>query len=167
MDSRYRGAQPPPRGVRSDIVRVTTCDTRQFCILSKNVFGQYVHWYGGRSHECAADSSQCNGCLRQWPRKWLGYLYVHEISHEQPVFLELTRRACELLWAQAPQDENLRGVQVRISKTKGGSKGRYLVNVLERRVPDEHLTADKDPVEVLRYLWRCKNQHVQKPETDL
>lgn len=161
MESRYRGAAPLKGVAKSTVHRVTTAETQQFVILSKSVFGQMIHWAGNRSHECTKESKKCNGCERGWPEKWLGYLHVINVHAEHECFLELTLTACNLLDKQVAPGENFRGVQVRIRKTKGGAKGRYLVEVMPRRVDDVTLPQEKDPVETLRFLWRCKN-HVLK-----
>lgn len=160
MESHYTGAQPPVSNSRHTVHRVTTSQTQQFVIFSRSIYGQYIHWYGNRSHKCTRDEKKCNGCDRNWPTKWLGYLDAHNIHTEERVFLELTKTACDLLDKQVPPGENLRGVQVRICKTKGGPKGRYKVEVLSRRVDDPTLPQEKDPLTTLEFLWRSKNQHV-------
>jgi hypothetical protein len=53
---------------------------------------------------------------------------------------------------------------MRISKTKGGAKGRYLVNVLATRVPESALLPELDPRVTLRYLWNCKKPSGQGSE---
>jgi len=161
MDSHYTGAPPPEVRPRTEIVRVTTSTAQQFTIFSKSIYGQNIHWYARRSHECTKDFKRCNGCDRNWPAKWLGYLHAWHLGEDKPCFIELTRTACDLLVRQAPEKEPLRGLQVRISKSRGGPKGRYHVEVLERRVADAQLPQERDPLTVLRFLWTCKNQHVQ------
>jgi len=161
VQSHYAGANPPNRKARVDVVRVTTSEQQQFLILSRSIFGQYIHWYGNRSHECTEGKKECNGCSRGWPKKFLGYLHVQQFNRETDAFLELTHTACEKLIAQAHPGKSLRGTQVRLGKTKGGAKGRYLVEVLERVVSDETLMPEKDPLLTLQFLWHCKNQHSQ------
>lgn len=161
MDSHFTGAVPPKVQPRSEVVRVTTSESQQFVILSTSIFGQYIHWYAKRSHECTKDFKRCNGCERSWPNKWLGYVDAFHINEDKRCFIELTRTACELLVRQAPEGRPLRGLNVRISKTKGGAKGRYRIEVLERREDPATMPQERDPLPVLRFLWTCKNQHVQ------
>lgn len=159
MGSHVCGAEPPPGGNRHTVHRVTTAETQQFVIYSKSIFGQWIHWYGGRSHQCTKDKAACNGCLRGWPTKWLGYFDGHNVHADERVFVEITAAAFKLLDQQIPPGENCRGVRVRMAKTKGGPKGRYKIDVLPGRVSDETLPQEKDPLSVLQFLWKCKNQH--------
>lgn len=156
MESRYIGAKPPSARQRTLIHRVTTSEVQQFVIYSKNIFGQYTHWANRRSHECRHDAGRCKGCENGWPQKFLGYLYCHDMQAKEECFLELTQTACDLLCVQVPEGENFRGLQVRIRKTKGGPKGRYIIDVLERRVDPATCPAERDPREVLQFLWNCK-----------
>ena len=125
------GALPPDGANRHTVHRVTTSQTQQFVIFSRSIFGQYIHWYGGRSHQCTKDKSACNGCYRGWPTKWLGYFDALNMHSDERVFVEITATAFKLLDTQIPPGENCRGLQVRICKTKGGPKGRYKVEVLD------------------------------------
>jgi hypothetical protein len=161
MESHYTGAAPPAGSQRHTVHRVTTSQTQQFVIYSRAIFGQWIHWYGNRSHQCTKDKSACNGCTRGWPVKWLGYFDGYNIHADERVFVEITAAAYKLLDRQIPPGENCRGVQVRICKTKGGPKGRYKIEVLDRRVDDATLPQEKDPLDTLLFLWKCKNQHVQ------
>lgn len=159
MQSRFKGAARPEKRTGSlEVRRVTTSELQQFVFLSKAFFGQYIHWYGNRSHECTKDFKECNGCQRGWPYKFLGYVHVIGMPNATEMFLELTLTACELIDKQLPEGENLRGQRINIRKTKGGPKGRYIVDVLERRIDPDTLAAEKDPLETLRFLWACKNQ---------
>ena len=75
------------------------------------------------------------------------------------VFVKITATAFRLLDTQVPAGEDCRGLQVRISKTKGGARGRYKVEVLPRRVDPNTLPLEKNPIDTLAFLWRAKNQH--------
>ena len=161
MESHITGAAPPAGSKHHTVHRVTTSQTQQFVIYSKAIFGQWIHWYGNRSHQCTKDKSQCNGCARGWPTKWLGYFDGHNMHTDERVFVEITATAFRLLDQQIQPGENCRGVQVRMCKTKGGPKGRYKIEVLDRRVDPNTLPQEKDPLTVLQFLWKCKNQHVQ------
>jgi len=167
MESHYTGSQPPPKLSKTEIIRVTTSEAQQFCILSKAIFGQWIHWYGNRSHECKRDVGTCSRCLDGQPAKFLGYLYVIDMRALYPSFLELTHSACDLLVKQAPPGRNLRGLNVRIKKTKGGPKGRYLVEVLERTTDPETLPDEKDPRDTLKFLWNCKKQRSSPSEASV
>lgn len=157
MTERIRGSAPPKPGPSCQIVRVTTVTRQSFVCLSNALFGTEIHWYASRSHECTADKGQCERCARNWPRKWKGYIHAVSLSDNVRVFVELTPDASNKLLNAAPQDEPLRGLKVHLSKTKGGPKGRYIVEVQFGRVDPATLPAEEDPLKILRYLWNVKN----------
>lgn len=159
MDMHFTGALPPDSPKRTSVHRVTTASAQQFVIYSRSIFGQWVHWYGNRSHQCTKEKSACNGCQRGWPSKWLGYLDVHNLMMDERQFLEITLTASKLLIRQAPEGKPLRGLQIRVSKTKGGPKGRYMIDVLPRVLDEPDMPVEKDPLPTLQFLWRAKNQH--------
>ena len=135
-------------------------------IFSTSVWGQWIHWYGRRSHECTSDKGQCNGCQRGWPKKWKGYLHVYRGNKYETAFLEITPFFVQMLDVQVPPPATLRGVQMYVSKTRGGAKGRFIIDVMERRLQEAELRVECDPRPVLQFLWNCKNTSSnQEPET--
>jgi hypothetical protein len=157
MPDNVRGSLPPLPKIRKDVLRVNTAESHTFIILSASIWGQYVHWYGNRSHECTQEKlKQCNGCERSWPVKWKGYLHVRNITNSWSGFLEITETAYRLIDHQLGTEKNLRGVKIKISRTKGGAKGRYQVEVFESRVDSDLLERELDPYDTLKFLWSCK-----------
>jgi hypothetical protein len=150
------GSAPPVPKSKMDVIRILTTETHQLVVVSKAIYGQYVHWFGRRSHECFSDrGGTCKGCAANWPRKWQGYLHVIRPGGWQG-FLEITATAWQLIEVQLRTGETLRGARIKVGRTKGGAKGRYLIEVLERREPDEHLPQARDPLPILRMLWNAK-----------
>lgn len=156
MSSMIRGTPPPAATKRIMVYRVTTCETQQFVSLSVAPFGQPVHWFGRRSHECSAERGACKGCSDNWPTKWKGYIHVSCDAGRTTAFLEITATCYHLLESRIPKGTSWRGVQFRIGRTKGGAKGRYLVEVLERVIDANSLPEELDPLPTLRMLWRSK-----------
>lgn len=166
MESRYENSQPPPLGARKEVIRVKSTEPQTFVILSPRFYGQWIHWFGNRSLECTKEKSgQCQGCRDSYPSYFKTYLHVLLGHSRTAAFLELTTTASEMIDQQSPAGEPLRGLMVRIGKSKGGAKGRYLVSVLERRLDPEDLPKAEDPLATLRRLWRAKkNPGFQRPE---
>lgn len=168
MTDFYRGALPPRPGPRTAIMRVKGTELQSFTFISEAVFGCEIHWYAGRSHECTKHSTTCKGCTLAWPVKWKGY--VHAIpwtDRLHPVFLELTYNAVERIRCSLPEGATLRGLCVQIGKTRGASKGRYVIGVLERRMPESELPKEEEVLPMLQFLWNCKNPHSQNGSTSL
>lgn len=151
-----RGEQPPAPHKTMEVFRVTTAETSMFVCCSAAPYGQSVHWFGRRSHECFKEKGACEGCRNNWPRKWKGYLHVCSGSFQNEGFLEITATCWALLNEQLPQGQTLRGIRFRLSRTKGGAKGRYLVEVLETKADVGKLPIERDPYPVLRKLWSAK-----------
>jgi hypothetical protein len=150
------GVAPPAPKQKMDVIRIVSHEAQQLIVVSKAVFGQPVHWFGRRSHECTADRGNCRGCNDSWPQKWQGYLHVMTPTHNWQGFLEFTATAWGLILSQIRAGEDLRGLIMRVGRTKGGAKGRYLIEVLERRIPESDLPQERDPLTTLRMLWRAK-----------
>ena len=155
-EDRVRGKLPPTERRDMEVRRILNSQSTTYVCFSEAVYGQWIHWFGGRSHECTSDKKACNGCARNWAGKWRGYLHVQAWGDDDDCFIEITTRAWHLLDKQIPKKENLRGVQFRIYKTKGGPKGRFVVEVLERRAEVATLRQEKDPYPTLKFLWSCK-----------
>ena len=156
MESRITGSQPPKRVATSQVLRCLDTNVHQYTILSTSVWGQLIHFSHGRSSECLADMGDCQRCADNQPQKWLGYLDVIDHHENCRGFLELTATAAHLLINQVPKGENLRGLVVRMNRTRGGKKGRFVIHVLERREAVEKLPDDANPIHTLRFLWNCK-----------
>jgi hypothetical protein len=58
--------------------------------------------------------------------------------------------------------ESWRGLIFRIKKTAGGAKGRFIVELLERRADTKILPPEKDPMHLLQDLWNAKRNNGQK-----
>jgi len=160
-NARFVNQDPPANARKKDVIRVVTTESRPFVCLSHSVWGQHIHWFARRSHECTRDFKTCNGCQRGWPDRFKGYLHVADWGLKWDGFLELTQTACGDLITQASPGRTLRGLRFKVSKTKGGPKGRYLVQVIEGYASDESLIQPLDPIDTLRFLWACKNNSGQ------
>jgi len=156
--SHIKGAMPPAPGPSMEIVRVKTSETETFTLVSAAIWGQNVHWFSGRSHECTADKGNCPRCNSLQPVKWKGYIQAIQWTTRKECFLELTPNAYQQLDALTSGRKNFRGSIVRIRKSKGGAKGRYLIDILERTMPETELPAERDPMPILKLLWRCNER---------
>lgn len=155
-ESLVRGSPPPPKKSKYDVIRIKSVEPVQLICLSRAIWGQPVHWFGRRSHECVSLRAKCLGCDENWPSKWQGYLHVCAGSNNWQGFLEVTATAWEMILQQAHVGKDLRGMIFRVGRTKGGAKGRYVVQVLERRIEEAELLKELDPYPTLQMLWRAK-----------
>lgn len=150
------GKSPPKQSRKWEIYRVVSKEPEQMVIVSKCVYGTDVHWWQNRSHECRLSSGSCKGCQDGWPVRWKGYLHVARPSGDWQGFWEFTTPVFNALALQLGDRFNFRGCIVRVGKTKGGPKGRYLVEILERTIAEEDLPVPADPLDTLRFLWNAR-----------
>jgi hypothetical protein len=163
MGIRYTGAVPPKSKTRREVVRVTTAERQTFIVYSKAVYGQYIHYLNGRSVECMYDRGECLHCAKPSERRWKGYIDCWRVETSERVFLEFTRQCFDLIANAFDEGEELRGSRLRIWKTKGGAKGRYLVENLRYQRSDlDALPEGEDPIEILRFLWNCRTKQGQQ-----
>ena len=154
LNSRIRGTAPPKKiGLELEVVRIVSTEIRLYVLLSSAPWGSYFHW-GGASMTCTGDTETCDRCKRVVPRKWRGYLHALEQhgTSTREVILELTHSALATLDLSLAM-RDYRGSMVQLRKTKGGAKGRFIIEVLERRVTDQTLPPERDPTPVLQKLW--------------
>lgn len=163
MGGRIRGAPSPKAGPKVEIVRITSAEQQLFLILGTHIFGQLIHWHGGRSHECIADKGDCEKCRLGWAPKWKGYLHAIRHPDSQECFIELTPAACQTIDALIPEEETYRGKVLSFSKTKGGAKGRFVIRVTSNSANMKDAPAEADPVNILKYLWACRTPSTNKP----
>ena len=160
------GAQPP--GVRSQkqVIRVKQQDALYLCCLSPKAEGIFIHWIGGRSAECPGEDS-CAHCKAGVGKKWKAYLDCATMGKGgHTLFLELTETAFDMLVKQLKPGESMRGVYFSVAKTKGGAKGRYLIEVKERRIDEHLLPSAESAIPLLRRLWSMSRAKREKPATN-
>lgn len=156
MGNFVTGPAPRHRPKYCEVVRVKTPVTVTFTVLSESVVAVETHWYGNRSHHCIGADRECPGCTANWPYKWKGYIHAIQWGNPEPVFLELTEKAVFQLLRFMAGRPSLRGSIVKVGKSKGGSHGRYVIEVLERVLPVDELPASESPLPVLEFLWSSK-----------
>lgn len=154
MAVKYAGVDLPPPTRELWVHRVTTAETQQFVIISEVPYAQWIHYHSGRSCECYHPKAHCKRCVDGWARKVRVYLHVKEAGPGgRECFLEITPTASRAIESQIPEATNWRGLQVRMRKSKGGAKGRYIIDVMEKRIDSELLPRPADPLARLRFLW--------------
>lgn len=159
------GATPPKTvGLDLEVVRIVNTSPRQFVFLSEKAWGAWFHWIG-RSVPCSRPA-ECERCTRS-KAKWRGYIHAFEFlaAGKKSVIIELTLPALALIEMQLAL-QPLRGTQVKLAKTKGGKHGRFLVEVLGRRVDPATLPPAANPQTTLEWLWKI-NEGWDRPKPEI
>jgi hypothetical protein len=153
---KFDGPPPPIKQKRIDIVNVKDQTVRTYTIISERPYSIIYHWVNGRSQSCRRGFGTCECQERQLQDKWAAYLHAICWITNEEVFIELSEKAVWMLMTLCNNRESLRGSVIKLSRTKGGVRGRYIVDMLERIVPSEDLPDVKFPDELLKRLWAAK-----------
>lgn len=147
------GHVPPQVRSQKQVIRVKGTDPVHLVCVSDKAEGLYIHWIGGHSVECPGDEV-CDHCRAGVGKKWKGYLDCITMGpRSYTLFLEVTPTAFEIFTKQLESGKSMRGVYFTICKTKGGAKGRYVIEVKERRIEEQKLPAAESARPLLRKLW--------------
>lgn len=161
LKGRIRGAEPPKApGIELEVVRITSTDNRIFYLLSDCPWAAYYHWKG-LSVACAG-GSDCTNCEKAVPRKWRSYIHALEQvgTSQREVIIEITHSATVMIDVQLCGQPH-RGAVVQMKKTKGGKHGRFVIEVLPRRISPAQLADEKDPAPVLTRLWEMNARKLE------
>jgi len=153
LEGRVDGALPPTTvGLSMEVVRITSTQNRHFVMLSEKPFGAWFHWFG-RSVPCT-NMDDCERCKSN-QKKWRGYIHALELlgPKSKEVIIELTHTAIVMIDVQLCT-QPLRGSQIKFCKTKGGKHGRFVIEILPRRIGGTTLPDPKSPESYLRRLWK-------------
>jgi len=154
--------QAPKPGPSLPIVRVTDAARHIFTVFSPAVWGVWTHWDGRRSVPCMLPVETCPFHRRQLPLRWKGYVHVFDHNERQQSYLELTPAGVQMLQTQLAPGESLRGILLNVERSKGGPKGRLIIEVKPNHAPSSQLTEEKHPREALTSLWGLKQDHTDE-----
>ena len=162
----FDGPAPPSARNSKQVIRVTTTEKVHFIALSRRVFTVWIHWKG-RSIKCPGEDL-CELCKNGVGKKWKGYI---DVIHEHPpvysAFLEITPVVGDILKKLVDPELGLRGLRFSVAKTKGGPKGRYLIEASPRYANTADLQDEESPLPLLEKLWAINHRRVNgTPKND-
>lgn len=148
-----RQAAPPPNPFT---IRVWTPDRGVVwtaTCLSPSVYGCLTHWTGTRTVPCTVPAEHCAGCRDQRPSRWRGFLLCASLEDGRTRFVALTAKAWHDLEARLHGVTELRGIQLKISRSQKAANGRLDVFPIGRHPNPSLLPADQDPFPTLQLMW--------------
>jgi hypothetical protein len=92
--------------------------------------------------------------MSKLPREFHAVLHVKSYETGKDFFLEITDVCTRLLLDQAPDRENLRGLRVIFTRSKGGDKGRLRCRVDGVAQFDQDLPPEANPRKTLDVIWK-------------
>lgn len=145
---------PPRSGPELYILRLGASESLTFHCFSRQCFGIWVHFdqIVHRSQPHYTDEGECDGCLRQLPKRWKGFLHCWCVEKKQQVFVELTPASAGALIGQQATGETLRGKGIFLQRTKG-KNGRLHVRILPGQIDPQSMPEEIDVLPSLLKLW--------------
>lgn len=146
---------PPRLSGRIWVTRVTDTTNHQFTILSEKVHGYLTHWTGETTIKCLNHDEECPSCkVGKFPQRWKGYLHVRDEAKDQEVFLEIPPNGFPEFKIRTDNGQSLRGKRFTCHRTKGGPKGKLVVQFLAVDWNNKAtLPKAIDPEATLLQLW--------------
>jgi hypothetical protein len=161
-----RSDLPPDRKEGLFLRRLKAKQKTTVMILSRTLWGCFIHWDGKRSSPCIKLKALCDGCRAGKPKRWRAYLHVYDLHNRKEEFLELTEGAARQLLDQLPAGIELRGERVQFERL-AGDQARVHVTALIRVDLPEWLPVEKSPLKTLCDLWGVKVTTTGDPEAPL
>lgn len=146
---------PPKSGPEIFVRRLRAAEKLTVQVLSRSLWGCYVHWAGDHSEPCLEDAKKCPGHARGLPVKWKGYLHVMNLHNRRAEFLEFTPFSANQIIDQVDTAQPLRGYRLQCERGKG-DKARVKVVVLPCLNMEVVLPDEIDPYKTLCKLWSCQ-----------
>lgn len=149
-----RDNSAPPAGPKIRIHRLKASERDNFEICGTAIHGFWTHW-GTRTEPCTEPRDQCEGCLKQWPQRWKGYIYCIRQSRMEDGFLEVTPLLRDKLLSYVTTPEQLRGKRFLVQRGKGDKSTLAILPLRDwyAEHPGEEMPAEVDPEETLHALF--------------
>ncbi len=138
------------------IIRLEGGQAAEGVIVSASLHGYIIHYdpRTKRSSPCTSPESECKGHAEKLPAKNRWYVFFLHMKLGL-CWIELTDGAARQLKEALQDREEMRGLRVRISRTRS-DRGRLNVEVIEWADRRKDLPPDKEPIELLHFLWNAR-----------
>lgn len=145
---------PPESGPALKIVRLKACESCNVSLLGSCVVGYWTHW-GTRTLPCTLPREECEGCRRQFPQRWKGYIHCLREDRTEEGFLEVTKITRETILEHVGGEKFLRGSRIKVLRGKGDKTTLrvLLLRPWAAEHPDIPLPDEKSPEQTLRALF--------------
>lgn len=121
-------------------------------VLSHNLVGCYLHFYGRRSVPCK-HPAPCVACDDSSSRRWYGYLAVMDCRKHDRAIVEVTDGCEPMVHAAFCKFRTLRGLKF-VQKRRGEKANGGLMMVFnDSRIPQEQIPHEPDLRRMLLRMW--------------
>ncbi|WP_299030434.1 hypothetical protein [uncultured Thermanaerothrix sp.] len=148
----------PPNGTPHTIplVRVPPHTAITGTILSDQMIGTWVHFYGGRSYPCRGEN--CPACEDDIGSRWKAYLHILQDEPPRQIILEITEHTARALADQTDGLPSLRGIRVRFSRRHPRRNAPVDVRLSNTHLPADSLPPSLDIPSHLERIWGIKRK---------
>jgi hypothetical protein len=135
------------------IKRARAKEVIEAIVLSHQLIGRNVHYWGGRTTPCW-DNDQCPPCLAGRAKVWKAWLAATDEKLQARWILELTRPMAKKVDACFHKLRTLKGMGIAIKHANGMLTGPYWVGQFHHSVPQHALPDAPDVIARLCHVWQ-------------
>lgn len=150
-------APPLTRKPVPALIRLEADDDFNGVILSDKVHWIGCHWDGKRSLPHLKEIETCEGCQRELPKSWKGFLFVIFNHDPRPAFLELSHLAGQNFNMKCKQTDTARGCKFRSKRERRTKKSPVCVTHIGDTNELRNLPRDQSPIRTMCRIWRCEH----------
>jgi len=152
-----RDDYPPPSGPKYRLFRLKAGERINFSLIGTRIYGYWTHW-SGRTDPCIEPKEECQGCKRQDPQRWKGYVFCQRDDNGELGFLELTPLGKKKVLDLLGGERHLRGGRIKVMRGAGDKSALSYMLLRHWFAEFEGVSIPEDvhPEDTLRILfeWR-------------
>jgi len=153
-------SEVPEAGQRErnwEILRCGATEALKFVILSDQVTGHSLHFYGGRSKPCSRPGC-CEGCENGNMARWYGYLGAHAVRGHDLAVVEITAGVAERFQEARRKFGTLRGLRCRLERRGKRREGKLIATFLPANVALDELPVSINVLRMMCRVWEIPEQ---------
>jgi len=149
---RFALVRVPPKGLSGAIV------------LSEEVLGTEIHFWGGRSMPCSR--ADCKACLEGISARWYGWLWILAEKGGMISIVEITAAAAEQTRAYVEQQGSLRGARFAAQRLPAKPNGRMTLFLRPSHYDAAKLPTPGSLITALERMWNATSHRQGGERTD-
>jgi len=111
----FSNAPPADSRFMTDVYRVKPGGHVKFVSLCRSIRGLYTHYDQQKTVACSNDA-RCNYCVRNYERKWTGWLIARQMNGDRRVLMNVTHGAALQIEDWRRKNGHLLGVIIELQR---------------------------------------------------
>jgi hypothetical protein len=141
------------------IQRVPATGSLAAAITSKQPFGCFTHFWGGRTIPCTAEA--CDACKAAAPSRWHCYMTAYSHPNQLHFLLELTAAAAEKIYQFTREHGTCRGCHFKANRQPQTPNGRIYLQTQMLDMDKYRLPEEPDLKLILSRLWNIPLDEIE------